>query len=80
MPGGITWSVFGGVIAAGRVATILIIVFLVQAPQVAYAMFVPAFVVHCTFGAASGFISLYIVRAISDWRRDPEQDETHERV
>jgi hypothetical protein len=84
MPGGIGWSVFGTVVAAGRVSTILAIVFLVQAPTVAYAMLLPAFAVHCTFGAASGYISYHVVRGVARLRPRPLNDEkevlSHERV
>ena len=78
MPGGLGWSIFGTVIAAGRVATILTIVFLVQAPKVAYAMLLPAFTVHCTFGAASGYISYHVVRGVERLRAPKEG--LHERV
>jgi hypothetical protein len=84
MPGGFGWSVFGTVVAAGRVTTILAIVFLVQAPKVAYAMLLPAFAVHCTFGAASGYISYHVVRGVARLRQRPLADErealSHERV
>lgn len=84
MPGGFGWSVFGTVVAAGRVSTILAIVFLVQAPAVAYAMLLPAFAVHCTFGAASGYISYHVVRGVERLRQRPLPDEKeallHERV
>jgi hypothetical protein len=84
IPGGIAWSIFGAVIAAARVSTILATVFVVQAPKVAYAMLLPAFVVHCTFGAASGYVSYHVVRGVERLRRRPEDDqekeEIHERV
>jgi hypothetical protein len=81
MPGGLGWSIFGAVVAAGRVTTILAIVFLVQAPKVAYAMLLPAFAVHCTFGAASGYISYHVVRGVEKLREHPQpQAETHEHL
>ena len=91
MPGGIAWSIFGLIIAAGRVTTILVIVFAVQAPKVAYAMLLPAFTVHCTFGAASGYISYHVVRGVARLRGLPQsgpeakpevkkEGEAHERV
>jgi hypothetical protein len=77
MPKGLGWSIFGAIIAAGRVTTILGIVFVIQAPKVAYAMLLPAFTVHCTFGAASGYVSYHIVRAVERMRHKPtEQTET----
>ena len=72
MPGGFVWSVFGAVIAAGRFATIFLIVFTVQAPKVAYAMLIPGLTVHCTFGAASGYVSYHIVRAVARLREGYE--------
>jgi hypothetical protein len=83
MPGGFGWSLFGIFIAAGRVATILAIVFAVQAPKVAYAMLLPAFTVHCTFGAASGYISYHVVRGVEKLRSPESQkreEQVHERV
>ncbi len=70
MPGALGWSIFGVVIAAGRFATILLIVVLVQAPKIAYAMLVPGMLVHCTFGALSGWASYHIVRAVARLREE----------
>ncbi len=58
------WSIFGGVIAAARFATIFCITMLVQAPGVAYAMLIPGLTVHMTFGVASGYVTHHLVRAI----------------
>ncbi len=63
-PGGVVWTLFGGVIAAGRFATIFVITLLVQAPAVAYAILVPGLTVHITFGLASGYVTFHIVRAL----------------
>jgi hypothetical protein len=63
-PGGLVWSLFGGVIAAGRFCTIVAVTALVQAPAVAYAILVPGLTVHVTFGLASGYVTFHIVRAI----------------
>jgi len=62
-PGAIAWSLFGGLIALGRFATILCIVFTVQAPAAAYLILVPGLTVHMTFGILSGYITHHLVRA-----------------
>jgi hypothetical protein len=88
MPGGLGWALFGVFLAAGRVATILAIVFAVQAPKVAYAMLLPSLAVHCTFGAASGYVSYHIVRGVERLRarttdgtdKKEEEVKAHERV
>ena len=70
MPGGIGWSLIGAVIAVGRFATILVITAVVAAPRVAYAILVPGLVVHVTFGAASGYVSYHLVKAVARLREE----------
>jgi hypothetical protein len=72
MPGGIGWSFFGAFVAAGRFATIFVITLLVQAPAIAYAILIPGLTVHCIFGAASGYVSYHIVRAVDRLRAEYE--------
>jgi hypothetical protein len=72
VPGGIFWTFFGAFLGAGRFATILVIVFFVQAPRIAYAMLIPGMAVHCTFGAASGYVSYHLVRAVLRLRDEYE--------
>lgn len=62
--GPIGWSLFGGLIAAGRFATIFMIVMLVQAPAAAWAILIPGLTVHMTFGIASGYVTHHLVRAM----------------
>jgi len=64
MPGGLVWCLFGGLIAAGRFASIVAMTFVVQAPAVAYAILVPGFVVHITFGLFSGYVTYHLVRGV----------------
>ncbi|MGH7858690.1 MAG: hypothetical protein ACREQY_15300, partial [Candidatus Binatia bacterium] len=64
LPGPVFWSLFGGLVAAGRFATIFAIVLLAQAPAIAYAILLPGLAVHVTFGIASGWVSHHLVRAI----------------
>jgi hypothetical protein len=67
-PGGVGWAVFGAFVAIGRYVTILSVVALVQAPQIAYAMLGPGLLVHCTFGAASGYVTFHLLKsARSTW-------------
>ncbi len=68
MPGGIGWSLFGGFIGAARFATIFLIVLLVQAPKVAWALLLPGLTVHVIFGVASGWVSYHVVRAVARLR------------
>jgi hypothetical protein len=70
LPGGLFWSFYGVFLAAGRFATIFLIVFLVQAPRVAYAILLPGLAVHCTFGAASGYVSWHLLKAIARLREE----------
>jgi hypothetical protein len=63
MPGGFTWSAFGGLIAAGRFATIFSVTLAVQPPAVAYAILVPGITVNVFFGVASGYVSYHLVKA-----------------
>src|SRR4029078_6052250 len=68
-PGPVLWSLLGGVIGAGRFATIFAITFAVQAPAVAYAMLLPGLTVHVTFGVLSGYVSLHLARGIEALRK-----------
>jgi hypothetical protein len=64
--GGFGWSAFGAFIAAGRFVTILCVVAFVQAPRIAYAMLGPGLLIHCTFGAASGYITYHLIRSAKE--------------
>jgi hypothetical protein len=77
--GGIGWSLFGAFLAAGRFATILGIVFIVQAPAVAWAMLIPGMTVHVIFGAASGYVSHHLVRVIKQVRDEREIQEQEQK-
>jgi Cobalt transport protein len=63
MPSGLVFSVVGGIIAAGRFATIFLVTLAVQPPAVAYAILLPGLAVHVTFGVISGYVSYHLVRA-----------------
>lgn len=63
-PGRIVWSFVGGLIGAARFATIFGVTLTVQAPAVAYAMLIPGFAIHTTFGIVSGYVTYHLVEAI----------------
>jgi hypothetical protein len=63
MPGGVAWSLFGGLIAAGRFATIFTVTLAVQPPAVAYAILVPGLSINVFFGVASGYVSYHLAKA-----------------
>ncbi len=71
--GGIVWSLFGGVIAVGRFATIFAMTLAVQAPAVAYAILVPGLVVHVTFGLLSGYVTYHLVRGVQQLQASYER-------
>jgi hypothetical protein len=73
-PGRLAFSLLGGVIAAGRFATIFAMVLLVQAPRFAYAILLPGLSVHVGCGLLSGFVSFHMWRAASRLRA-PVPDE-----
>lgn len=64
-PGGLTWCLFGGLVAAGRFATIFAVTFLAQAPKIAYAILIPGLTVHLTFGVLSGYMTYHLIRAVA---------------
>ncbi len=72
MPGGFAWSFIGAVIAVGRFATILVVTAAVAAPRVAYAILIPGLVVHVSFGAASGWVSYHLAKAVARLREEYE--------
>lgn len=78
-PGRVVWSLVGGLIGAGRFATIFSITLLVQAPAVAYAMLIPGFTVHTTFGVLSGYVTYHLVIAIEKLRETRRAIEAEEK-
>ena len=72
MPGAFVWSLIGAIIAVGRFATILVITAIVAAPRVAYAILIPGLAVHLTFGAASGYVSYHLAKAVARLREEYE--------
>lgn len=58
------WSLFGGAIAAGRLATTLIIMLILRAPAAAYAMLIPGLSTRIVFGIASGYVTYRVARAV----------------
>jgi hypothetical protein len=63
--GGFGWSAFGAFVSVGRFATILGVIALVQAPKVAYALLAPGLLVHCFFGAASGYVTHHLLHHVT---------------
>ncbi|MEJ7729858.1 MAG: hypothetical protein WKG00_11620, partial [Polyangiaceae bacterium] len=61
--GPVAWSLLGGLIAAGRFASIFVIALLVQTPAVAIAFLLPGLTIHMTFGFLSGYITWQLLRA-----------------
>jgi hypothetical protein len=59
----LAWCAVGGLLGAGRFATIFAITALVQAPALAYAILVPGLLVHVGFGVASGWVTRPLVAA-----------------
>jgi hypothetical protein len=74
--GGIVWSLFGGVVAIGRFATIFAMTLALQAPAVAYAILVPGLVVHVTFGLLSGYVTSHLVRGVQQLQASDERSGT----
>lgn len=89
-PGQIAWSMFGGVVAVGRFATIFVVTLSVQAPAVAWAFMAPRLVGDIVFGLMSGYGSYHLSLAIETLRerglgepapstpREPEGHSRHE--
>lgn len=67
-PGQVAWSLFGGVIAVGRFATIFCVTLAVQAPAVAWAFVTPRLAGDIFFGLMSGYGSYHLSRAIEALR------------
>ncbi|HWL85899.1 MAG TPA: hypothetical protein VNO21_08860, partial [Polyangiaceae bacterium] len=74
-PGRFVWSVLGGIVGAGRFATIFAVTLSVSAPAVAYAMLIPGFLVHTTFGVVSGYVSFHLIAALDRLRSARHADD-----
>lgn len=61
-PGAFVWSIVGGLMGAGRFATIFVVTLSVQPPAIAYAILLPGFLIHTTFGILSGLVCSPLVR------------------
>lgn len=59
----VAWALAGGVIAAGRFATIFAVTLAVQPPKLAWAMLGVGASIHISFGVLSGYVSHHLVRA-----------------
>jgi len=59
----------GALCAAARIATIVAVTFLIDAPAVFYALVAPMFISQTAFGAASGFITFYLLKSLDRFRR-----------
>ena len=77
-PGAVVWSLFGGLVALGRFATIFAVTLAVQAPAVAWAFLVPGLTVHVVFGVMSGYVSHPIARAVERLRRSSDDARLHD--
>ena len=77
-PGAVVWSLFGGLVALGRFATIFAVTLTVQAPAVAWAFLVPGLTVHVVFGVMSGYVSHPIARAVERLRRSSDDARLHD--
>jgi hypothetical protein len=54
----------GGLIGAGRFATIFALTLALQPPAVAYAFLLPGFAVHTTFGVLSGIVTYQLAKRL----------------
>jgi len=59
----------GALCAAARITTIVAVTFLIDAPAVFYALVAPMFISQTAFGAASGFITFYLLKSLDRFRR-----------
>lgn len=73
-PGAIAWMALGGVVAAGRFATIFLILLAAGAPRLAWMIVLPGLAVHVGFGLVSGYLTAPLVRALEQWRDERELD------
>lgn len=70
--GPVVFSILGGVIGAGRFATIFVVTLTVQPPAIAFAMLIPGLTIHTTFGVLSGYVSYHLVHAVERLRVRPD--------
>jgi hypothetical protein len=61
--------IVGALCAAVRIATILAVTLLIEAPPLFYVLIVPMFVSQTIFGGLSGFVTFYLLKAISRFRQ-----------
>ena len=72
-------ALLGTLCAAARIATILIVTWLIDPPTVFYALFAPMFISQTIFGFISGWITFYLLKSLSRFTdalvvRDLESD------
>lgn len=72
--GGLFWSFFGALVAAGRFAAIFAMILLVQAPALAWAILLPGLAVHMTFGALSGYVTGHLLQAMSKLKPEAKME------
>lgn len=80
-PGRLAYTLLGGLIGVGRVATVFGVTLALSPPAIAYAGLVPNLIFQVTFGALSGYVSAHLVRIVRRERIDgPQQPERGERA
>jgi Cobalt transport protein len=58
-------ALIGALCAAARIATILVVTWLIDPPAVFYALFLPMFISQMIFGFISGWITFYLLKSLS---------------
>ena len=61
--------IIGALCAAARIATIVAITLLIEAPPLFYALIAPMFLSQTIFGAVSGFVAFYLLRSLDRFRK-----------
>src|SRR5690606_38413397 len=75
VPGALGWCTVGGVMGMARFATIFTVTLAVQPPALAWAILIPGFAIHTTFGALSGLVCVPLVKAVA--RREAQEAERY---
>jgi len=68
-PGVIRYGLLGVIAALGRFATSVVVALLMGAPPAFFAMVAPLALVHASFGAASGLVSVALMRSTETLRK-----------
>lgn len=75
-PSRLTLVIVGTFCAAARIASIVAVTLLIEAPPLFYVLIVPMFISQTLFGGVSGFVTFYLLKSLNRFKQTMQFDES----